>query len=304
MLQLVPSVLAFDCKKHSPEIEKFIRDTMLQLGRDGILVPISGGLDSSVVVSLCVRAVGKDKVTGIMLPEKKGNPDAMDYAQLMAKSLGIRTVIIDISDILKPIGTYEFITNRLGSTRFQKSFVKNVLPDITRNLFIQGIQGKGKPIVRRGMASMYSKHRIRFVVAYKFAEEHNLLEVGCAHKSEDLLGLFSKFGVDDNADVMPLKNLYRTQILQLAQFINVPEEIIQRTPNPDMLPGIEDKYLDVLGIDSETVDLVLFGLEKGLTASNIASELNLTADKVKEIQELVKSTTHMRNHSLSPEFGV
>ena len=274
---------------------------MQEMGRSGIVIPISGGLDSSVVAALSANAVGKDKVLGLLLPEKKGNPEALHFAHLLARHLGIKTVTIDISRILKPLGTYRFFTNRLSRSS-QKAFVSKLSPEVTRGLFFSILDGNSKPIIRQGMASMASKHRIRFVVTYKYAEDQNLMEVGCAHKSEDLLGLFSKFGVDDNADVMPLKNLYRTQILQIARYLKIPGEIIERSPNPDMLPGIDDKYLDVLGLESGVIDLILFGLEQNLSASEIARQLGLDTKKVNEIKGLVRATTHMRNHSLSLEF--
>jgi len=301
MIKLTPSILDFDCRKNCPKIEKFITTKLQEMGRAGIVIPISGGLDSSVVAALCANAVGKDKVIGLMLPEKKGNPDALQFAHLLARHLGIKTVTIDISRILKPLGTYRFFANRFSRSS-QKAFVSKLSPEVTRTLFFSILDGNSKPIVRQGMASMASKHRIRFVVAYKYAEDQNLMEVGCAHKSEDLLGLFSKFGVDDNADVMPLKNLYRTQILQIARYLKIPQEIIERSPNPDMLPGIDDKYLDVLGVESGVIDLILYGLEQDLSNPEIARQLGLETNKVNEIKGLVKATSHMRNHSMTPVF--
>jgi NAD+ synthase len=301
MIKVTPSLLDFECKKHCPKIEEFIALQMKELGRSGIVIPISGGLDSSVVAALCANAVGKDKVIGLLLPEKKGNPEALQFAHLLARHLGIKTVTIDISRILKPLGTYRFFANRF-SRASQKAFVSRLSPEVTRSLFFSIHDGNSKPIVRQGIASMASKHRIRFVVAYKYAEDQGLMEVGCAHKSEDLLGLFSKFGVDDNADVMPLKNLYRTQILQIARYLKVPIEIIERSPNPDMLPGIDDKYFDVLKVESGIIDLILYGLEQNMPSAEIARQLMLKTEKVNEIKGLVKATAHMRNHSLSPSF--
>jgi len=263
------------------------------------VVAISGGLDSSTVVGLCVRAVGKQKVIGLNLPEKNGNPDALRFSQLMAGSLGFKTNTIDISKILAEVGTYKFVADRIGSRALINKFIKKFPQEAKKVLFMDGIKGTKNSMVRQAIASTYSKHRIRLVVTYKYAEENNLLVVGCAHKSEDLLGLFSKFGVDDNADVMPIKHLFRSQILQIASYIGVPQVIIQRTPNPDMFPGVEDKYFDVIGIPSDILDLVLYGLEHSLPTKEIASQLHLDPGKVQELKELVRLTAHMRNHSMS-----
>jgi len=296
---LTKDVFIINCKAESEKIEAFIHAKMLELHRDGIVVAISGGLDSSTVVGLCVRAVGKQKVTGLNLPEKNGNPDALKFSHLMAGSLGFKTRTIDISKILTELGTYKFVADRIGSRVLINRFIKKFPPEAKKALFMDGIKGTKNSLVRQGIASTYSKHRIRLVVTYKYAEENNLLVVGCAHKSEDMLGLFSKFGVDDNADVMPIKHLYRSQILQIARYIGVPESIIRRTPNPDMFPGIEDKYCDVLGFPSDTIDLVLYGLEHSLPVEEVAAQLDLDPAKVQEIKELIGLSDHMRNHSMS-----
>jgi NAD+ synthase len=154
---------------------------------------------------------------------------------------------------------------------------------------------------RRGYSVMNSKQRVRLVVTYRVAEEINYLVAGSAHKSEDLLGLFVKFGIDDVADVMPLKNLYRSHILQLARYLGVPDEILDRTPNPDIIAGISDKYYDILGIHAETMDLILYGLmEARMECAQIAEQLQIPVEKVQEIQELIRLTEHMRQPSMTP----
>ena len=298
-MKLNQEVFRLDCEAQCARIEQYLREKMAELHRDGIVVAISGGLDSSTVVTLCVRAVGKEKVSGLILPEKNGNPDAAPFAKKMASFIGIKTATIDISKILSTLGTYDFIADRFGSRAITKKVVNEIPTEQKKEFFLAGIKGSSNAMVRQGLASMYSKHRIRMVVTYKYAEERNLMVVGCAHKSEDLVGLFSKYGVDDNADVMPLKHLYRSQILQLARYLGVPVDIIERTPNPDMIPGIEDKYWDVLGIGSETLDLLLYGLELGLPCEEIPRQVPIELVKVQEIQSLVQSTAHMRHHAFS-----
>jgi NAD+ synthase len=273
---------------------------MTGLRRDGVVVPISGGLDSSTVAALCVRAVGRERVTGLMLPEKNGSRAAGEFGKQLAASLGIRTATIDMSPILKALGTYQFVTESFVPRGMVRFAIQQVLPaEMKRSSFMAGLRGTGSALVRQGRAAMYSKHRIRMVLTFKYAEERNLLVAGSAHKSEDLVGLFSKFGVDDNADVMPLKHLYRSHIVQLARYCGVPEEIIARSPNPDMVPGIDDKYHDMIGIPAETVDLVLLGLEKGLAAVEIARQLALSVEKVDEVAEMMRLSEHMRSPSYS-----
>jgi NAD+ synthase len=159
-------------------------------------------------------------------------------------------------------------------------------------------------MMRRGFAIYTIKQRARLLAEYLVADPKNLLVVGSAHKSEDLVGLYVKFGVDDCADLMPLKNLYRTQTLMLAKYLKVPEAVLQRTPNPDLLPGVEDKYMDMLGIPAETVDLLLYGLEHNMQDDDISAQLGIPREKVGEVRTLIKDTAHMRNASQAPSLDL
>jgi NAD+ synthase len=302
-MRLSAEVFAIEAAVVSLRIEGFIANAMSELRRDGVVVTMSGGLDSSTVAALAVRAVGADRVTGLLLPEKQGNPDARRYALLMAGQLGIGTQTFDLSPLLERIGAYRFPLARIPVRAVREVAVKGYLALTRANPYVQGLRGEGSSLFRKGFSSSNVKHRMRLVATYRFAEENNLLVVGCAHKSEDLVGLFVKYGVDDCADVMPLKNLYRSHILQLASYVGVPQEIIERTPNPDILAGISDKYYDVLGLKADVLDLILFGLiEAGLSCSEIADALGLDEGKVTEIEEIVSLTSHMRNHSQAPSW--
>lgn len=301
-MKLGPVVFRIDAGKTAGKLEAFIRGKMKEFRRNGIVIPLSGGLDSTTVLALCVSAVGKSKVTGLMLPEKKGNPDALKFAKAAAKRFGIRTVTQDMTPILEKAGVYRFIINSIPGRKLTEKFVTGYMKATGSNPFIERIRGTGNRLTNEGIASMDTKHRIRMAMVFKYAEERNLLVAGCAHKSEDLLGLFSKFGVDDNADIMPLKNLYRSHILQIAKAAGVPEEITGRKPNPDMVPGIEDKYFDVLGLHSDVLDLILYGLEKKMKITEIAKQLKLPVKKVFEIAEIVKLTEHMRKPSIGAEI--
>ena len=298
-MELEKSVLAIDAGAYVERLCGFISTKQVDLHRDGILVPFSGGLDSSTVLLLATRAAGKNHVKALLLPEKQGNPDALAYAQLLLKRFGIDAITRDISPILQYLGVYDFILARIPTRPLRELAAKTYLQVTRENAFLQLTHGQADALQRKGFARINAKHRIRSVVTYLIAEEMNYLVVGCAHKSEDMLGLFVKFGVDDNADLMPLKNLYRTQILQLATFLGVPAEIRERTPNPDIVPGVTDKYMDLLGVSSDTLDLVLYGIEYGLRDDAIAAQLNLPVAKVTDLRDLVTRTSHMRHPSLS-----
>jgi NAD+ synthase len=282
-----------------PKIEDFIRKMLAAFSRKGILVPLSGGLDSSTVAALCARAVGKENVTGLMLPDIKGSPEAVQFGRLIAKDLGIRAHSINMTHILLAAGAYRFAANLVPSRKLLSIMVRRHLRKSNRNLHLEALRGSNERMILRALASVYARQRARVVVTFRYADLHQLLVVGTAHKSEDLLGLYVKFGIDDSADLMPLKNLYRSHILQIARYVGIPQSILERSPNPEMLPGVEDKYYDLFGMESEKVDLVLFGIESQMSNEEIATDTGVAMEKVTEIREVVALSQYMRQPSMT-----
>ncbi|MBI4976155.1 MAG: NAD(+) synthase [Spirochaetes bacterium] len=302
-MRLTPAVFDLDYDAAVKKIEAFIARYMKELRRLGIVVPLSGGLDSSTALAVSVRAVGADKVRALLLPDAKGAPDALRFGRSVAKKLGVKAVIMNTTAVNRAAGVYRFIANIVPGRKLLSWIVKRHIKRSNENLFIDGIRGSDRPLTRQTIASIYAKQRLRMVMTYRYAELNRLLVVGSAHKSEDLLGLFVKFGADDAADVMPFKRLFRTQVMEIARRTGVPEEVLARSPNPEMLPGIEDKYLDILGIPAPVVDLILKGLELTMKDDAIAAAAGVTAAKVAELRGLVAVSAHMRNPSLCPEFA-
>jgi len=301
---LTSSVFKMDVPKVTEEIAAFIERKRIELHRDGALVSLSGGLDSSTVLALTVRAMGAERVKALLLPEKQGNPEAEKYAHQVAAGFGVETITRDISRILKALGAYDFILPRIPTRQVRAFAIRTYFNQHGKNPFLELAHGEGDEMMRRGFAIYTIKQRARLLAEYLVADQKNLLVVGSAHKSEDLVGLYVKFGVDDCADLMPLKNLYRTQTLMLAKYLKVPEAVLQRTPNPDLLPGVEDKYMDMLGIPAETVDLLLYGLEHNMQDDDISAQLGIPREKVGEVRTLIKDTAHMRNASQAPSLDL
>jgi NAD+ synthase len=298
-MQLDSEVFKINAAAYVDRLCEFIRENKSDLNRDGILVPLSGGVDSSTMVALCARAVGSAQVTALMMPERQGNPEAARYSRMLIAQFGVQSLEREISGALSRLGTYSFILSRIPSRAIQEWASRRYMKSARENPFLQLVKGGATDLERKGFARYNSKHRVRLVTEYLVAEEGNYLVAGCAHKSEDLVGLYVKFGVDDNADIMPLKNLYRSHILQLAEYLGVPGEIVRRTPNPDIIPGITDKYVDLLDLPSAKLDLVLYGIEHGMDDDAVSGQLSLPAAKVAEIRDLVRRTEHMRTPSRS-----
>ena len=302
-MKLDDSIFKIDAAAYVERLCDFIHERCATLHRDGVLVPFSGGVDSSTVLLLCERAVGNTRTTALLMPEIQGNPAARRYARLVTKQFKIRTITRNISSVLSSLGTYRFILSVLPARQLQDWATRYYMKSAGENPFLKIMQGKASGLQRKGYAKFSSKQRVRTVVEYLVAEERNLLVAGSAHKSEDLPGMFVKFGVDDSADIMPLKNLYRSQVLQLAAFLGMPGAILERTPNPDIIPGVTDKYLDILGIPSARLDLLLYGIEHGMEEADIAGQLALPLAKVQEIHDLVRQAEHMRTPSQSLAWG-
>lgn len=295
--------LEIDPQLRCSVIETFIRTKFIESKKDGILVPVSGGLDSSVAAALVTRAVGKDKVTGLMLPERFGNPEANRYGTLIIRHLGIKSRKIYINPILRSLKISDLLLTFLGGREFWKNRIEKIKRkkgDEVNKGYLKTLRGEQVETFKKYSSKINGRQRARLLYAYKYAEDNNLLVVGATHKTERSVGLFVKFGIDDCADIMPLKTIYRSQILQIGQSIGIPTEILNRTPNPDMVPGVTDKYVSYLELTAMQVDLILLGLENKMTAKDIAEQVKVSEEKVSEIQEIVRLTEMQRNPSLAP----
>jgi NAD+ synthase len=300
---LTPEAFQIDAQEWCKQIETFISNMFSLSYREGIVVPISGGLDSSVVATLCTRAIGKEKVIGLLLPERFGNPEANYYGQLIAKHLDIKTMKINISPILRGLGTSNLFLSAISGREFWKDIVNWFLQkrnQTAKILYIDALKGKLNPTSRELIAQVNSKQRARLLATYRIADKHNLMVAGSSHKTEQMVGLFIKHGIDDCADIMPLKNIYRSQILQLAECMKIPPDILHRSPNPDILPGITDKYQGYFGIDFLKVELILLGMQMELSTDEIARQLCIDDQTVIRMFEIVQLSESSRSHALAP----
>lgn len=285
------------------EAEEFIRQQLAISKKDGIVVAVSGGLDSSVVASLVVRAVGKEKVTALMLPERGGNPEANHFGKMIIRHLDIKSQTIYINPVLRSLNISSLLLTFLGGREIWRKRIEAIKKregDEVHAGYIKMLRGEWTHSYKKYTAKINGRQRARLLYACNYADKNNLLLAGATHKTERSVGLFVKFGIDDCADIMPLKNMYRTQIVQIGEYLKVPDEILRRTPNPDMVPGVTDKYMSYLELPAHQVDLILLGLEREMSIAEIALQLHVSMEKVEEIQEIVRLTAGQRNPSLSP----
>ena len=287
--------LKFDLKNACDEIESSISNTLTSLQRDGAVIALSGGLDSAVAAALTVRALGKDRVHLLNLPERDSKPLHQKHASQLAEHLGIKLTIKRISPILRASGTYNLLPLRfIPSLRLRANVVaftkSQILPNHNNNLLARRLQPKSNSWLSRGNAYAIAKHRIRVAVVYQYAEVYNLLVVGAANRTEWMTGTFCKWGVDHCADIMPLLHLYRSQLEELPDVVNIPDFIRYKAADPDLIPGINDKG-NLLGKFAD-VDQILYCIENEIDVDEIRQTYgNALVDR---ILQLVSLSTHMR----------
>ncbi|MDK2789843.1 MAG: synthase [Methanothermococcus sp.] len=237
------------------KITKFIREKVEEANANGVVVGLSGGIDSSLVAYLCVKALGKDKVLGVIMPEKNSNPLDKEHAELVANKLGIEYNISDITEVLKAFGAGGYVPTR----EFDKKADGNLKP------------------------------RIRMCILYYFANKRNLLVAGTSNKSEIYMGYGTKYG-DLGSDFLTIGNLFKTEVKELAKYLGVPEEIIEKPPSAGLWKGQTDEA--ELGISYELLDKILMGIEQGKEVEEISDELNVPVSKIKEIIYRIEINKH------------
>jgi NAD+ synthase len=291
----IPKRLQIDSPAVCEEITTLIRTTQEKLKRDGAAVAVSGGLDSAVAANLAVRALGREKVHLLNLPERDSQPIHRKHAKQLADGLGVNLKVKSITPILKAAGTYKLLPLRFLPGRKLRAWLvaygkSKLLQDQGQGILADRFQVRGNTFASRAVAYVFAKHRVRMILTYQHAEIHNLMVVGAANRTEWLTGTFSQWGVDHCADLMPLIHLYRSQLEQLAEYLQVPEFIRGKPADPDFLPGIDDKGA-MLGSFALT-DQILYGLENNVPVAALYDAYGkLNVDKIIQLTDL---STHMR----------
>jgi NAD+ synthase len=269
------------------------------LHRQGAVVGISGGIDSSVVLALCARALGPEHVVGILLPEGESSPDSARLAHELADCYGVATETEDITGALTGFGCYarrDEAIQRLfpefgPGWKAKIALAGNLLEQAALNVFkltVTDLNGQehSKRLPVREFAQIVAasnfKQRARMSMLYYHAELRNYAVIGTANKNEHALGFFVKYG-DGGNDFQVIAHLFKTQVFQLAKYLGVPEEIQQRTPTTDTYPGGSTQEEFFYRVPFDILDTVWLGYERGLTHDEIAQGLGLSVDQVNRI---------------------
>ena len=307
-------ILKVHCEKEVGRICSFIQQQVRQMKRDGIVLGLSGGIDSALSASICVKAVGKEKVFGLILPEKESNSISAEYAAKQAKKLDIETETIDITPTLEAFGTYNKRDNAIKKVfpeytegyRSKIALPANLLARDAFNFFTLKIDdGNGnlksarlnKNILNGIVAATDSKQRTRMMHLYYYAEKMNYLVCGTTNKTETVQGFFVKHG-DGGVDIEPIAHLYKSQVYQLAEYLGVISEIIVRDPSPDTFSFEVSDEEFYFRIPYATLDLLLYAWENSIPVKNVCETMDLTEEQVKranrDFAAKYNATKHLR----------
>jgi NAD+ synthase len=308
--------LNLDPALETERILEYLRDGVTQqLHRQGAVIGISGGIDSSVVLALCARAFGPERVLGLLLPEKESSPESADLAHELAAKYGVQAITEDISGVLDGFRCYERrdeAIRRIFPDYASGWKVKIVLPgDLlehgTLNVFqlvVSDLDGneyhKRLPLREyyQIVASSNFKQRARTNMLYYHAELRNYAVIGTPNKNEHDLGFFVKWG-DGGYDLAPIRHLFKTQVYQLADYLEVPESIKTRVPTTDTYPGGSTQEEFFYRLPFNTLDAIWYGYENGVAESTIAQALDLTDDQVTRVVEDIirkkRTTAYLRS---------
>jgi len=308
--------LKLDCAAETEKIVQALREVVLkQFRKRGVVVALSGGIDSSVVGALCVRALGQARVFGLLMPEKDSASETPMLGQLISEHLGIETVCEEITPILEAVGCYRrrdeairSVVPEYGPDFKCKIVLPGVLDDDTYRIFsvvVQSPDGEQRkvrltPSAYLGIvAATNFKQRTRKMLEYYHADRLNYAVTGTPNRQEYDQGFFVKLG-DGSADIKPIAHLYKTQVYQMASFLGVPEEICRRPPTTDTysMPQSQEEFY--FSVPYDVMDLCLYGKNTGLSCEEVAVASGLTSEQVARVYHDIEAKRHATRYLHTP----
>lgn len=306
-------------------VKKLREDVLHTLKRNGAVLGISGGIDSSVCLVLAARAFGPEKVLGIMMPEKDSSPDSEVLAKELADMFGVKAIKEEITSALSGFRCYERrdeavkrvfpeydpLTYKMKIGVRQSGLFNNLPPLFS--LTIIDSHGKQKDqlfstndYLQIVAASNY-KQRARMSMVYYHAETLYYAVIGTPNKHEQEQGFFVKYG-DGAGDVMPIGNLYKTQVYQLAEYLGIPKDIIDRTPTTDTYSAEQTQEEFFYQLPFNLMDRYWYGFENGYSPKEVAEVMGETEQRVEALfrnfERKRKTTEYLRMGPIRDYYGI
>lgn len=297
----------------NPEVETdriatAIREQVLgQLRRKGVVLGLSGGIDSSVAAALCVRALGPDRVLGLLMPENDSSSDSERLGRLLADHLGVEALMENIGPVLDAAGCYsrrdEAVRSVIPEFGPGDKF-KIVLPNLWeggayRIHYVVAELADGRQVRARLPLDAYQtiiaatnfKQRVRKMTEYFHADRLRFAVIGTPNRLEYDQGFFVKNG-DGSADLKPIAHLYKTQVYQLAEYLDVPEEIRSRPPTTDTFSLEQSQEEFFFSLPYQKLDVCLAAKNNGLPPEEIADAVDLTPEQAERVFRDIDAKRH------------
>ena len=301
MRELSRAVLDLDLEAEAERLSRALRGAVQGLRRRGLVVAVSGGIDSACVAAIGARALGKDHVHALLLPERDSSPESLRLGTSVCDALGIGRTVEDIAPILAAAGCY----------RHREEAVRSVFPGFEPSMrwkmvlasdrlqagrlsfwqVVVEVPGGGTRAFRltpeaylRILAATNFKQRTRKMLEYFHADRLNYAVGGTPNRLEYDQGFFVKLG-DGAADVKPIAHLYKTQVYALAGHLGVPEEVLRREPTTDTYSLDQSQEEFYFSIDYRRLDLLLWAKDHGVAPAEAAPAVDLSAEHVQRVYD-------------------
>lgn len=315
-------VLAMDCAAAAAEIARMLRSATTRLRRRGLVLGVSGGIDSSVCAMLAARAVGPGRVLALLMPERDSSASSLAHGKEVCAAAGIESEVHNISPVLEALGCYGkrdaaiarlFPQYRSGD-RFKIALAHDLAGSDRINYFSLTVElsaDGGRQASARMPADVYlaivaatnMKQRVRKLLEYTRAEELNYAVVGTPNRLEYDQGFFVRGG-DGLADIKPIAHLYKSQVFALGRHLQLPRCIVEQTPSTDTysLPQTQEEFY--FGIPYPQMDLLLWSYTQGLSAEEGGALLQWPAEQVQRVYRDIEAKRRIARQLDGPALRI
>lgn len=286
-------ILGFDRNAAVSAIDKGLKAHLRAMRKRGVIVALSGGIDSSVTAALCVQALGKEKVFGLLLPERDSSGESLDLGEVIAKHLDIQYLVQDIAPALDAIGCYRWRDEAMQQvfSEYQHDWKSKIRIEGGQsglaNHFMLVVQPPEGELQERKMAlpqylqivaATNFKQRVRKMVEYFHADRLNYAVIGTPNRLEYDQGFFVKGG-DGAADIKPIAHLYKSQVYALAQHFQLPQEICNTLPTTDTYSLAQGQDEFYFALSYREMDIALWLYNHQHPHTDLADALKISSER-------------------------